>query len=130
MKIHKHKTLQRIGSCKMCGQCCKNLALEIETSAEPNGHSKAAAAKIEIQKEINKYIKKGYKDVEASRVTWLKGNDFKFTLTLTCPHLKGNKCVIHSNKGYGNKPDFCRKFPEYGVDRPKNCGYRFKRVLC
>jgi len=78
----------------MCGQCCKNLALEIETSAEPNGHSKAAAAKIEKQKEINKYIKKGYKDVEASRVTWLKGNDFKFTLTLTCPHLKGNKCVI------------------------------------
>ena len=130
MKIYKHnnKSLHRVGSCKCCGECCKNLGLEIETTAAPNGKSKEIVTRELKQKEVELYTKQGYKDVEASRITWLKGNDFKFTLTLTCPHLKKNKCVIHSDKGYSKKPSFCQRFPEPGVVKPAGCGYRFKQI--
>lgn len=130
MKIYTRKgqRFQRVGKCKQCGECCRNLGLEIETSVEPNGKSKHVLAKEIKQKEVEKYTKKGYKNVEASRITWTDETDIKFTLTLDCPHLKNNKCVIHSNGGYNKKPDFCQRFPEPHVLKPKECAYRFKKL--
>ncbi len=130
MRIYKHKgkNFQRIGNCKLCGQCCKDLALEVEIPIEPNGKSIKELAKIKKQKEIQRYIKKGYKDVEASRITWLTKDLMKFTISLTCPYLENKKCVIHKERGYSKKPAFCQRFPTPEVTRPKGCGYRFKKL--
>lgn len=130
MKTHKNNgsDYRRQGGCNLCGECCRYLGLDIEIPIEPNGKSKAKVARTEKQKEINRYLKKGYKDVEVGRATWLKKDILKFTLSLTCPHLRSNKCVIHSRKGYNKKPDFCQRFPEPKVPRPTGCGYRFRKL--
>lgn len=115
---------KRLGSCKLCGECCRNLIYEIEYEVEPNGQSKAEQAKELKQKEIKSYSKKGFYNIKAGKVTWLN-NTVKFNLDLTCPYIaKDNKCTIHKNR-----PMPCREFPTHGVVKPLKCGYKFKKVI-
>ncbi|MDD5332061.1 MAG: YkgJ family cysteine cluster protein [Candidatus Nanoarchaeia archaeon] len=117
---------KRIGECKLCGQCCRELSLEVEKEVKPGLDKRTAAKKVK-ESEINLYKRRGYTNIKCSKVTWLSKKEVRFSLELKCPHLVKNKCTIHSVNGFDKKPGPCREFPTFGVRRPEGCAYRFRK---
>ena len=124
MYKHNGVTYCREGDCLRCGKCCKELVIETEMENDDlMGKNKQMVITQMKEEEKEAYKKKGYKNINIGRVTWLTNKKIKFDIELDCPFLKNNKCSIHNNK-----PKHCREFPTPGVRRPKGCGYSFKKI--
>jgi len=119
---------QRIGECKCCGECCRNLfvIIEEEVDTPKNNREKLTIIKKIKQKETKSFKKKGFINIKPCKATWVKKNELKITFDLTCPHLeeKTNFCKINDNK-----PNYCKIFPTYDIlPLMKGCGYSFKKI--
>jgi Fe-S-cluster containining protein len=44
-----------------------------------------------------------------------------------CPHLYFNRKGLAVCADYKNRPDWCRKYPQFPVERRRGCGYEFEK---
>lgn len=102
LKSPKYK---RIGSCKQCGKCCREITFKIKD-------------KLISTKEEFELLKKWQPHYKNFKIT---GEDELRTQLFTCKHLsKTNKCLKYKTRSL-----FCREYP-FGPETLPECGYSFQ----
>ena len=118
-----------IGKCKNCGQCCRDLRLEMTTtfSSKPKN-----VLQIDLNKQRDDFISKHIKDnpyldfsqVEDIKIEQIEKYSFRLTFyNIQCRALIKKKgkyyCSIHKNK-----PALCEAYPSVTSEILKGCGYK------
>lgn len=108
---------RRTGSCKKCGNCCKDLYIDVKLSQVTDYEFEDYLKWINCHVNVNAIVKD------------FKKREIEINIKNPCKHLKDNgdgtySCAIHENK-----PEICRHYPEedYGDDVSHNCGYKFSQ---
>jgi Fe-S-cluster containining protein len=107
--------MRRTGSCKQCGNCCKDLVIDLHVGGMTDY-------------EFTDYIRwlDGHEGIQAG-IKNFKTRDVELQIKSRCKHLIANGDGTFACDVQDSKPDICKRYPEqdYSDDISRECGFKF-----